>query len=74
MVTQYYNKCNNQDTFFLRRYNIDCSTTGITSITKQEPKLIGMFDVLGRPVTYVRENELVIYLYSDGTYKKIIRN
>lgn len=74
MVTQYYNKCNNQDTFFLRRYTIDCNSTGITTLTKQEPKLIGMFDILGRPVTYIRENELVIYLYSDGTYKKVIKN
>lgn len=73
MVTQYYNKCNGQDTFFLIRYNVDCNSSSITEITKPEPKLIGMFDALGRPVTYIRENELVIYLYDDGSFKKKIQ-
>ena len=73
LVTQYYNKCNSQDTFFLTRYNIDCSVNGTKTFIKQEPKLIGMFDVLGRPVTYIRENELVIYFYDDGSFKKVIK-
>ena len=47
-----------------------------TPITKptQSPQLIGMYDMLGRRVYNVKENELVIYIYSDGTSKKIIRN
>jgi len=29
--------------------------------------------MLGRPVNYVRENEITVYLYSDGSTKKIIK-
>jgi len=72
MVTQYYNKCNGQDTFFLVRYNIDCTINGITTSIKNEPKLIGMYDVLGRPVYNIKENDIVIYLYDNGTTRKQI--
>ena len=38
-----------------------------------EPKLVAMYDMMGRPVNYVRENEITIYVYSDGSTKKIIK-
>jgi hypothetical protein len=74
LLVQYYNKCNQQDTFFIRRYTIDCNSTGIQTLVKPEPKLIGIYDMLGRPVYYIKENEILIYLYDDGhTEKKMIR-
>jgi hypothetical protein len=40
---------------------------------KSEPKVIGMFDMMGRPVHNARENEITIYLYNDGTTRKIFK-
>ena len=75
VATQWYNKCLDQDTFFFTRITIEtCLTTGIKTITKEEPKLIGMYDMLGRPVYFIRKDEVIIYLYSDGhTEKKVVR-
>jgi hypothetical protein len=41
---------------------------------KSEPKLISMYDMLGRPVYNARENEITIYLYSDGSTRKVIQH
>ena len=74
--SQWWDKCLKQDTFMFRRLDV-CKRTNTTSVTvfnKPQPKLIGMYDMLGRRVYNVKENELVIYIYSDGTSKKIIRN
>jgi len=75
MYAQWWNKCLRQDTFMFRR--LDVCKSGPTSSTvvlaRPEPKLIGMYDMLGRPVNYVRENEITVYLYSDGSTKKIIK-
>ena len=71
IATQWYNKCLNQDTFFLNRINIKCVTTSTKDILKPEPKLLGIYDMMGRPVHQARENEILIYVYSDGTRKKI---
>jgi len=75
VATQWYNKCLDQDTFFFTRITIEtCVTTGIKTITKEEPKLIGMYDMLGRPVYFIRKDEVIIYLYSDGhSEKKVVR-
>jgi len=73
VATQWYNKCLDQDTFFFTRISSDCTTSGIKTVTKGEPKVIGMFDMMGRPVNYARENEITIYLYSDGSTRKIFK-
>jgi hypothetical protein len=49
-------------------------TSSVVAFIKPEPKLIGMFDMMGRPVNYARENEIVIYLYDNGSTKKIIQH
>jgi hypothetical protein len=41
-------------------------------LVKREPKLIGMYDMLGRPVKHIRKDEVIILLYDDGSKKKII--
>ena len=45
----------------------------VFTFNKPEPKLIKMYDMLGRPVNVIRENEVVIYLYSDGSTKKVVQ-
>jgi hypothetical protein len=42
-------------------------------INKPEPKLIGMYDMMGRPVYHIRENEILIYQYNDGTTRKVFK-
>jgi len=74
VATQWYNKCLNQDTFFFTRISFDCATTGITTFNKRDPKVIGMYDMMGRPVKYIRKDEIIIYLYDDGSTKKVLQH
>ena len=75
VVTQWYNKCLSQDTFFFTRITIKCNkVTGIETIIKGEPKVIGMFDMMGRPVKYIRKDEIIIYLYDNGSTKKVLQH
>jgi hypothetical protein len=73
VATQWYNKCLDQDTFFFTKISYNCTTSGVKTIIKGEPKVIGMFDMMGRPVYNARENEITIYLYSDGTTRKVFK-
>jgi len=73
IATQWHNKCLNQDTLIYSRITIKCNTSGVDQIIKPEPKLIGTYDMLGRPVEHIRKEEIMIYLYDDGTKKKIIK-
>ena len=76
MIAQWWNKCLKQDTFMFRRLEVckRTNTTSVTSIIKREPKLIGMYDMLGRPVQHLRKDEILIFIYDDGTKKKTIIN
>ena len=73
LITQWYNKCLGQDTFFFTRLSIElCTTTGVKTIVKGEPKLIKIYDMMGRPVQHIRKEEVLIYLYDDGSTKKVL--
>jgi hypothetical protein len=75
MYAQWWNKCLRQDTFMFRRLDVckRANTTSITTIIKPEPKIVAMYDMMGRRVYNVKEDELVVYIYSDGTSKKVIK-
>ena len=75
MYAQWWNKCLKQDTFMFRRLDVCKSkpTSNTAVLTRPEPKLIGMYDMLGRPVEYARENEITVFIYSDGTSRKIFK-
>jgi hypothetical protein len=75
VIAQWWNKCLRQDTFMFRRLDVCKSgpTSNVVNLTRPEPKLIGMYDMLGRPVNVAREDEIIIYLYSDGSTRKIIK-
>jgi hypothetical protein len=47
-------------------------TSGVRTIIKGEPKVIGVYDMMGRPVQYIRKEEVLIYLYDNGTTKKVL--
>jgi hypothetical protein len=71
----FYNKCCNKDTFIYKEVYVGCdATTSVTTFNKPEPKLIGTYDLMGRPVKHIRKEEILIYLYSDGTTKKLIQH
>ncbi len=68
------NACCGGDTLFYDYIHVTCQpTSGIDEIIKEEPKLIRMYDMMGRPVYNARENEITIYLYSDGSTRKVIK-
>jgi hypothetical protein len=47
-------------------------TSNVTVLSRPEPKVIRMYDMLGRPVHNVRKEEIIIYLYDNGTTKKVL--
>jgi len=73
IIAYYNNKCLGQDTLFFNRQIINCSKTSVTVYNKPEPKLIGIYDMMGRRVYNIRENEIMVYIYSDGTRKKVVK-
>ena len=60
------------DTTTFEKVTIDC-LAGIEDLQKPEPKLIGTYDMLGRPVDKVEDNIPYIFLYDNGQRKKIIK-
>jgi len=76
MYAQWWNKCIRQDTFMFRRLDVckTVNTTAVKTFTKREPKLVGIYDMLGRPVANIRKDEIMIYLYDDGSTKKVVQH
>lgn len=75
LYTFWQNKCTGIDTFAIHKLNVCLSnpSMSITKFNKPEPKLIGVYDMMGRRVYNIRENEIMVYIYSDGTRKKVVR-
>jgi hypothetical protein len=68
------NKCGGCDTAYSNFVTVTCGpTSGVDEIIKSEPKLIRMYDMMGRPVYHIRENEVLIYQYNDGTTRKVLK-
>jgi hypothetical protein len=76
VIAQWWDKCIKQDTFIFRKLDICKSgrTSSVVTFTKPEPKLIGMYDMMGRKIKEIREEEITILLYDDGSTKKIIQH
>ncbi len=76
LIAQWWNKCIRQDTFMFRKLDVCKSgpTSSVVTFTKTEPKLIGMYDMMGRKVKGIRKEEITILLYDDGSTKKIIQH
>jgi hypothetical protein len=76
LIAQWWNKCLRQDTFMFRKLDVCKSgpTSNVIVLDRPEPKLIGVYDMLGRPVKNIRKDEILIYIYDDKTSKKIIQH
>jgi hypothetical protein len=75
VIAQWYNECNGQDTFIMRRITIEkCNPTSVKTITKNEDlKIIGYYDMIGRKVEYMEIDKPYIIIYSNGKHQKVIR-
>jgi hypothetical protein len=75
MIAQWWNKCLRQDTFMFRRLDVckSAPTSNVVNLSRPEPKLIGVYDMMGRPVNHIRDEEIIIYLYDDGSRRKVMR-
>jgi len=72
LVTEIFNRCSMEDTLVYQKVNIDCKGASVKNLIKKENKVIGIYDVLGRPVQQVENNVPYIYLYDNGQRKKIL--
>jgi len=76
MIAQWWNKCVRQDTFMFRKLDV-CKPRNISSVlklNKPNPKVIGIYDMMGRKLEAIREDEIMIFLYDDGTIRKVIQH
>lgn len=75
VVTQWYNKCLSQDTFFFTRITVKCNkVTSVRNIVKNEDlKIIGYYDMIGRKVEYMEVDKPYIIIYNNGKRQKVIR-
>lgn len=76
LIAQWWNECLRQDTFMFRKLDVCKSgpTSNVIVMDRPEPKLIGVYDMLGRPVKNIRRDEILIYIYDDKTSRKIIQH
>lgn len=76
MIAQWWDGCLRQDTFMFRKLDV-CSSKqslSVKVINKPEPRLLGVYDIMGRKVEFIRKDELMIYLYDDGSTRKVIQH
>ena len=76
LMLQWSHYCAGDDTMILIRFTIDpCVMLKIEDLTTttREPKVIGMYDIFGRPVQHIRKDEIIIFLYDDGSTKKVFQ-
>jgi hypothetical protein len=74
IVSQVFNWCNYQDTFLMNKVTIDCNTSGVKNVVKNEDiKVIGYYDMIGRKVDYMEFDVPYIIVYNNGKRQKVIR-
>jgi len=75
MMAYWSNRCTSIDTWSMNKVEVCMipESLSVAKIKKEDPKLIGIYDMMGRRVYAIRENEILIYIYDDGLRKKIIQ-
>jgi hypothetical protein len=75
VIAQWFNKCNGQDTFMIRRITIEkCNPTSVKPIVRNEDlKIIGYYDMIGRKVEYMEADKPYVIIYSNGKRQKVIK-
>lgn len=78
VYAEVWNICKKCDTakFMLQVYVLEDDTIGVgikdLNYIYHEPKLIGVYDMLGRPVQDIESNVPYIFMYDNGKRRKII--
>ena len=54
-------------------FGCDSGTVSTIDLTKLTPKLIGVYDLLGRKVDYMEDNIVYIMFYNNGKKQKVVR-
>ncbi len=66
-------KDNGKQIYKLIYFGCDSGTVSVTNIFKTTPKVVMIWDMLGRPVDKVEDNIPYIFLYDNGQRKKIVK-
>ena len=71
--TSFHCSCMNCDTvIYKERVHIGCETSSIKDVEKPEPQIIGIYDMMGRPVKGYVSGKILIYVYDNKTVRKIL--
>lgn len=74
LIGQVFNWCNYQDTIMMTKITIDCNSSNVKTINKNNSmKVVGYYDMLGRQVDYMEPDKVYIVLYSNGKRQKVVR-
>lgn len=75
VLAYWYNRCSGIDTWVMRKIVVCPSspTTNTKNLERPEPRLVAVYDMLGRPVKHIREGEIMIFIYDDGSRKKVVQ-
>lgn len=74
IFTYWQNKCTGIDTWAFNKIVV-CpkeQTSGIKTLTKA-PKIVGYYDIMGRPVDAIQPNKIYIILYDNGQRRKVMQ-
>jgi hypothetical protein len=73
VIGQYYNKCLNQDTVIFTRHTINCNTARVIQPNVAASTVVATYDILGRPITEIKEGQVYIEVLNNGSRRKIIK-
>jgi hypothetical protein len=74
VFTYWQNKCTGIDTWAFHKVTVcpTVNTSNVVNLVKPTPKVVAIYDMMGRRVYSIRKDELLIYIYDDGSRSKNI--
>jgi hypothetical protein len=74
VFTYWQNKCTGIDTWAFNKVTVcpTVNTSNVVNLVKPTPKVVAIYDMMGRRVYAIRKDEILIYIYDDGTRSKTV--
>jgi hypothetical protein len=74
IFTYWQNKCTGIDTWAFHKVTVcpTVNTSNVVNLVKPTPKVVAIYDMMGRRVYAIRKDEILIYIYDDGTRSKTV--
>jgi hypothetical protein len=74
VFTYWQNKCTGIDTWAFHKVTVcpTMNTSNVVNLVKPTPKVVSIYDMMGRRVYTIRKDEILIYIYDDGSRSKNI--